>query len=158
MAVYPKLNFGGAGTSFFSSVVVVGGFTPNAEPVFVSGPSAPLNDELVITGAVVGFVAAPKLNFKGPDGGAAVEAEDDEAACGAVAGLLKNEGTPEGFAKLKGDDDAGFSGSTGAPPTLESKEEGAPVFCSGCAKKGGLVWLAGIVGCWNENVLGASAC
>lgn len=69
--------------------------------------------------------------------------------------MLKNEGTPEGFAKVKGDDDAGFSGSTGAP-TLESKE-GAPVFCSGCAKRGGLVWLAGMVGCWNVNGLEAGS-
>lgn len=84
MAVYPKLNFGGAGASFFSSVVV-GGFTPNAKPVFVDegSPSAPLNDELDITGAVVGLVVAPKLNFKGPGGEAEVvegNAEDDEAA------------------------------------------------------------------------------
>ena len=85
LAVYPKLNFGGAGASFFSSGVV-GGFTPNAEPVFVdegSGPSAPLNDELDITGAVVGLLVAPKLNFRGPGGGAVVvegDAEDDEAA------------------------------------------------------------------------------
>jgi hypothetical protein len=69
---------------------------------------------------------------------------------------LKNEGAPEGFAKVKGDD-AGFSGSAGTP-TLESKED-APAFCSGCAKRGGLLWLAGMVGCWNENVLEAgSAC
>jgi hypothetical protein len=85
LAANPKLNFGGAGASFFSSGVV-GGFTPNGELVFVdegSGPSAPLNDELVITGAVVGLVVAPKLNFKGPGGGAVVvedDAEDDEAA------------------------------------------------------------------------------
>ena len=85
LAVYPKLNFGGAGASFFSSVVV-GGFTPNVGPVFVddgSGPSAPLNDELDIAGAVVGLVVAPKLNFKGPGGGAVVvedDAEDDDAA------------------------------------------------------------------------------
>ena len=86
LAVYPKLNFGGAGASFFSSVVVVGGFTPNVGPVFVddgSGPSAPLNEELDSTGAVVGLAVAPKLNFKGPGGGAVFvedDAEDDEAA------------------------------------------------------------------------------
>ena len=85
MAVYPKLNFGGTGASFFSSVVV-GGFTPNVGPVFVddgSGPSAPLNDELDIAGAVVGLVVAPKLNFRGPGVGAVVVedgTEDDEAA------------------------------------------------------------------------------